>query len=85
MSINFIDLGAQQARIKDAVDAGLARVLAHGQYILGPEVRDFLAAAQITPRLRRSRKPMISNLFLIARKALARRAAGSILATGPML
>ena len=40
MSINFIDLGAQQARIKDAVDAGLARVLAHGQYILGPEVRE---------------------------------------------
>ena len=39
MSINFIDLGAQQLRIKDAVDAGIARVLAHGQYILGPEVK----------------------------------------------
>ena len=38
MSINFIDLGAQQARIKDTVDAAIARVLAHGQYILGPEV-----------------------------------------------
>lgn len=38
MNINFIDLGAQQARIKDKIDAGLARVLAHGQYILGPEV-----------------------------------------------
>ncbi len=43
MNINFIDLGAQQARIKDAVDAGIARVLAHGQYILGPEVRELEA------------------------------------------
>lgn len=40
MKINFIDLGAQQARIKDQIDAGLARVLAHGQYILGPEVKE---------------------------------------------
>ncbi|MBT2145165.1 MULTISPECIES: DegT/DnrJ/EryC1/StrS family aminotransferase [unclassified Rhodanobacter] len=36
--IDFIDLRAQQARIKDRLDAGIARVLAHGQYILGPEV-----------------------------------------------
>lgn len=38
--INFIDLKAQQARIKDKIDAGIARVLAHGQYILGPEVAE---------------------------------------------
>lgn len=36
--IEFIDLKAQQARIKDKIDAGIQRVLAHGQYILGPEV-----------------------------------------------
>ena len=36
--IDFIDLKSQQARIKDRLDAGIARVLAHGQYILGPEV-----------------------------------------------
>jgi UDP-2-acetamido-2-deoxy-ribo-hexuluronate aminotransferase len=36
--IDFIDLSTQQARIKDRLDAGIARVLAHGQYILGPEV-----------------------------------------------
>lgn len=36
--IDFIDLKQQQARIKDRIDAGIARVLAHGQYILGPEV-----------------------------------------------
>jgi UDP-2-acetamido-2-deoxy-ribo-hexuluronate aminotransferase len=36
--MHFIDLAAQQARIKDKIDAGIQRVLAHGQYILGPEV-----------------------------------------------
>jgi UDP-2-acetamido-2-deoxy-ribo-hexuluronate aminotransferase len=36
----FIDLQAQRARIKDKIDAAIARVIAHGQYILGPEVRD---------------------------------------------
>ena len=36
--MQFIDLGAQQARIKDKIEAGIARVLSHGKYILGPEV-----------------------------------------------
>jgi UDP-2-acetamido-2-deoxy-ribo-hexuluronate aminotransferase len=36
--IDFIDLKAQQARIKKELDVAIARVLAHGQYILGPEV-----------------------------------------------
>jgi dTDP-4-amino-4,6-dideoxygalactose transaminase len=36
--IRFIDLEIQQARIRDRLDAALARVLAHGQYIMGPEV-----------------------------------------------
>jgi UDP-2-acetamido-2-deoxy-ribo-hexuluronate aminotransferase len=38
--MNFIDLQAQQARIRRSVDARIARVLAHGQYILGPEVSE---------------------------------------------
>lgn len=38
--IPFVDLAAQQARIKDKIDAGIQRVLAHGQYILGPEVAE---------------------------------------------
>ncbi|MHA3080192.1 DegT/DnrJ/EryC1/StrS family aminotransferase [Acinetobacter sp. ANC 5502] len=38
--IDFIDLKAQQLRIKDQIDAGMQRVLAHGQYILGPEVTE---------------------------------------------
>ncbi|MGY1529599.1 DegT/DnrJ/EryC1/StrS family aminotransferase [Luteimonas sp. A649] len=38
--MDFIDLKSQQARIKDQIDAGIARVLAHGQYILGPEVAE---------------------------------------------
>ena len=36
--IEFIDLKVQQSRIKAKIDAGIQRVLAHGQYILGPEV-----------------------------------------------
>ena len=38
--IDFIDLKAQQALIKDKIDAGIQRVLSHGQYILGPEVAE---------------------------------------------
>lgn len=38
--IEFIDLKTQQALIKDKIDAGIQRVLAHGQYILGPEVAE---------------------------------------------
>ena len=38
--IEFCDLKAQQARIKDKIEAGIQRVLAHGQYILGPEVAE---------------------------------------------
>ncbi len=38
--IEFIDLKAQQSRIKAEIDAGIQRVLAHGQYILGPEVKE---------------------------------------------
>lgn len=38
--IEFIDLAAQQRRIKDKIDAGIQRVLAHGRYIQGPEVAE---------------------------------------------
>jgi UDP-2-acetamido-2-deoxy-ribo-hexuluronate aminotransferase len=38
--MQFIDLAAQQARIKDKIDANIQKVLAHGQYILGPEVTE---------------------------------------------
>lgn len=37
----FIDLQAQRARIADKIDAAIARVLAHGQFIQGPEVKTF--------------------------------------------
>eukprot|EP01030_Chromulinospumella_sphaerica_P020347 gene20347-20259_t len=43
MSIAFIDLAAQQRRIRDRIDAGIARVLDHGAYVMGPEVRQFEA------------------------------------------
>lgn len=38
MKLDFIDLHVQQSLIKTKIDAGIQRVLAHGQYILGPEV-----------------------------------------------
>lgn len=38
--MNFIDLEAQQLRIKDQINAAIHSVLNHGQYILGPEVAE---------------------------------------------
>ena len=39
----FIDLAAQQARIRPRLDAAIARVLDHGAYVMGPEVRELEA------------------------------------------
>lgn len=36
--MQFIDLAAQQQRLRAKIESGIARVLEHGQYILGPEV-----------------------------------------------
>jgi len=36
--IAFVDLAAQRKRIGGAIDAAVVKVLAHGQYIMGPEV-----------------------------------------------
>jgi dTDP-4-amino-4,6-dideoxygalactose transaminase len=41
--IPFIDLASQRRRLGRAIDDAVACVLAHGQYILGPEVRMFEA------------------------------------------
>ncbi len=38
--MQFIDLGFQQQRIHDAIEARIRTVLKHGQYIMGPEVRE---------------------------------------------
>lgn len=40
-SIAFIDLAAQQRRIRDRVDAAISEVLDQGAYIMGPQVRKF--------------------------------------------
>jgi UDP-2-acetamido-2-deoxy-ribo-hexuluronate aminotransferase len=37
--MQFIDLKAQYTALKPQIDAGIQRVLDHGQYIMGPEVR----------------------------------------------
>ncbi|MDX1706799.1 DegT/DnrJ/EryC1/StrS family aminotransferase [Pseudidiomarina sp.] len=38
--MQFVDLPAQQSRIKTKIDANIQKVLAHGKYILGPEVAE---------------------------------------------
>ena len=40
MGIEFIDLKAQQARLKPEIDANIAKVLKEGRYIMGPEVKE---------------------------------------------
>jgi UDP-2-acetamido-2-deoxy-ribo-hexuluronate aminotransferase len=42
--MDFIDLAAQQRRISETLNANIARVLAHGQYVNGPEVGELEAA-----------------------------------------
>jgi UDP-2-acetamido-2-deoxy-ribo-hexuluronate aminotransferase len=37
--MQFIDLGAQQKRIRDRLEKNITAVLDHGQYIMGPEIR----------------------------------------------
>jgi dTDP-4-amino-4,6-dideoxygalactose transaminase len=39
--VQFIDLKAQQSRIRTKIDAAIGAVLDHGQYIMGPEVKQF--------------------------------------------
>ena len=38
--MDFVDLKAQYRRLKPAIDDRIQAVLDHGQYILGPEVRE---------------------------------------------
>ena len=38
MKIPFIDLKSQQSRIRKKIDTGLASLLNHGAYIMGPEI-----------------------------------------------
>jgi dTDP-4-amino-4,6-dideoxygalactose transaminase len=40
----FIDVAAQRRRLGDRIDAAVARVLDHCQFVLGPEVRELEAA-----------------------------------------
>src|SRR3546814_161657 len=42
--VAFVDLKAQYARLKPRIDARIAAVLEHGQFILGPEVAELETA-----------------------------------------
>jgi dTDP-4-amino-4,6-dideoxygalactose transaminase len=37
--MQFIDLAAQQKRIRDQIEANIAAILDHGRYIMGPEIK----------------------------------------------
>lgn len=41
MAIEFIDLKAQQRRLRPQIDTAIQTVLSHGRYIMGPEVKAF--------------------------------------------
>jgi dTDP-4-amino-4,6-dideoxygalactose transaminase len=38
--MEFTDLGAQQNRIKESIDRNIQTVMKHGQYIMGPEIKE---------------------------------------------
>ena len=44
MSISFIDLAAQQARLRPQIDAAVQKVLDRGDYIMGREVGELETA-----------------------------------------
>jgi UDP-2-acetamido-2-deoxy-ribo-hexuluronate aminotransferase len=39
VTMQFVDLGAQQKRIRDRLEKNITAVLNHGQYIMGPEIQ----------------------------------------------
>ena len=43
----FIDLEAQQKKIRVELERAIKRVLDHGQYIMGPEVGELSASCEI--------------------------------------
>lgn len=47
MTIPFIDLAAQYRALKSAIDRRIQKVLDHGQYIMGPEVRELEECLEI--------------------------------------
>ena len=40
LPVPFVDLAAQQKRIIGDIEANIRKVLSHGKYIMGPEIRD---------------------------------------------
>lgn len=41
MTVPLLDLDAQHASIREALDRAIARVVAHGQFVQVPEVAEF--------------------------------------------
>jgi hypothetical protein len=97
--ITIIDLAAQRARLGDAIEHAIARVLAHHQFILDPEVarlkgrsRDFVARVTSYPavmpsmRWRAAPRPSImgQNRRIFRHGCLVESSAGrALLVRGP--
>lgn len=45
--IEFIDLKAQYSYLRESIDTRIQKVLSHGQYIMGPEVRELEESLQL--------------------------------------
>ena len=84
VDIEFIDLGAQQRRLKPQIDAAIATVLSHGRYVMGPEVKEFEADPQTIHELDQLLMNITCGLFLIAHRALARHWVDNSLHIGQM-
>ena len=41
MTVSLLDLGAQHASLRDELDGAISRVVAHGQFVDGPEIAEF--------------------------------------------
>jgi UDP-2-acetamido-2-deoxy-ribo-hexuluronate aminotransferase len=80
--MDFIDLAAQQRRIADKLIANMTRVLAHSQYINGPEVRELeqtladyvglLSGIVATPQIPEGNRSAWAQYSIVARDGAER-------------
>ena len=55
--LEFIDLKRQYAALKDSIAQRMQRVLDHGQYIMGPEVKELEGGARRATPARSTASP----------------------------
>jgi len=60
--VQFIDLAAQQAVLRERIDAAIAGVLDHGKYIMGPRSPSWRPSHEVTT-FRNSRHAFVGYYF----------------------